>query len=181
MPTRPSSVKPKRNKRKAFSLLEVTLAAFMSAIVAIMASTVAMDISRGFIEGIAEARIATEFRILTGTLQRDFAGSLPEARTGPVKQWRLVGRQLVSDTELRLCFDADEDGSVDWVDDRIITYSLDGEQLIRTDSVSGTDFVVAENLSVLQFSIDSGVIITDFQISLGGIDEPFTLTTADLP
>jgi hypothetical protein len=174
-------VKHQQTSRKAFSLLEVTIAAIMSSMVVIMASTVAMDISRGFVEGIAEARIATEFRILTTTLQRDFAGSLPEVRSGPVKQWRLVGRQLVSDAELRLCYDADEDGSVDWLSDRIITYLLDGEQLIRSDSVSGTDFVVADNLSFLQFSIDAGMIITDFQISLGGLDEPFTFITADLP
>ena len=108
-------------RRRGFSLLEVTLAALMSSLVVIMASTVAVDIGRGFVSGIAEARMATEFRILSGTLQRDFAGSLPEARTGPgphgpVKQWRLVGRQLVSDGELRLCFDADEDASgLSWV------------------------------------------------------------------
>lgn len=174
-------IKRSQANRKAFSLLEVTIAAMLSSLVVILASTVAVDIGRGFTEGIAEARIATEFRILTGTLQRDFAGSLPEARTGPVKQWRLVGRQLVSDTELRLCFDADEDGSVDWVDDRIITYLLDDGQLIRSDSVSGTEFVVAENLSFLEFSIDAGMIMTDFQISLGNFDEPFTYVTADLP
>ncbi|WP_160148219.1 PulJ/GspJ family protein [Rubripirellula obstinata] len=170
-----------KSARNGFSLLEVTIAAMMSSMVVVLASTVAVDIGRGFVEGIAEARIATEFRILTGTLQRDFAGSLPEARSGPVKQWRLVGRQLVSDTELRLCFDADEDGSVDWVDDRIITYLLDDGQLIRSDSISGTEFVVAENLSFLSFSIDAGLITTDFQFSLGGLEEPFTYVTADLP
>ena len=167
--------------RKAFSLLEVTIAAMMSSMLVILASTVAVDIGRGFTEGIAQSRIATEFRILSGTLRRDFAGSLPEDRTGPVKQWRLVGRQLVSDTELRLCFDADQDGSVDWIDDRIITYLLDNGQLIRSDSFSKTEFVVAENISFLQFSIAKGLILTDFQISLGGFDEAFTYVTADLP
>ena len=82
--------------------------------------------------------------------------------TVPVKQWRLVGRQLVSDGELRLCFDADEDASVDWADDRIITYLHDGEQLIRSDSITGTEFVVANNVSFLEFSIDAGLIIVFF-------------------
>ena len=171
----------KQQNRKAFSLLEVTVAAMMSSLVVVLASAVAVDISRGFTEGIAQSRIATEFRIMTGTLQRDFAGSLPEARTGAVKQWRWVGLQVVSDTELRLCFDADQDGSVDWLDDRVITYLLDDGQLVRNDSFSGTDFVVAENISFLRFSIDSGTIITDFEISLGGFNEAFTYVTADLP
>ncbi|WP_146514335.1 hypothetical protein [Rubripirellula amarantea] len=156
----------------------------MASLVAIMASTAAVDISRGFVEGIAEARMATEFRVLSQSLRRDFAGSLPESRSGHPKRWRLVGKQLVSDTELQLCFDSQLDGTANWSgSDRIITYLLDTDtkRFIRNDSVSGNDFVMAENVSDMEILIDSGVISLWFEFSVGDWQREFRFATSDLP
>ena len=172
------------SRRKGFSLLEATIATMMAAMVSVMASSVAVDISRNFVEGIAEARLATEFRVLSQAMRRDFAGSLAELRQGPAKRWRLVGRQLVSPTELRLCFDAQLDGSVNWAgSDRIITYFFDQDtqQLIRNDSGPATDFVMAENVSDADITIDSGEISLWIEFSAGAIQREFRFATTDLP
>ena len=171
----------RRSPRDGFSLLEVMIASTMASFVVAFAAAVSMDIGKGFIAGIADARIVTEFRLLGETLRRDFSGSLPEIRTGGPKQWRLVGRQLVSDQELRLCFDSDDDGSVNWVgSDRIITYWIDGEQLIRSDSVSGADFIACHNISELEFSLGSGHLHIDIEITFGERVEHFHFDTADV-
>ena len=149
----------RKANRRGFSLLEVTIGAMMAGVVAIMASGVAFDVTRHLADNIAETQVAAEARLAIESFRRDFGGSSPDLRTGERNEWRLVGRLVPSVDELRLCFDADQDASADWIaPDRVITYSLDGNRLIRSDAISGDVFTVARFVDDVQFVVVAGRI-----------------------
>lgn len=174
--------KSKRANRSGISLLEVTIGALMAGTVAIMASSVAFDVTRHMVDNIAETQVATEARMAIESFRRDFGGSSPDLRTGQRNRWRLVGRLVPSVDELRLCFDADQDASADWIaPDRVITYSLDGDRLVRTDAISGNTFTVARYVDDVQFVTGGGRIDISIDFAFGGFTETYTFATADLP
>jgi hypothetical protein len=164
------------------SLLEITIGSMMAATLAVMASGVAFDLSRHFAANIAETQVAAEARLAIESLRRDFGGSLPEVRSGERSQWRLVGRMIPNLDELRLCFDSSQDASADWIaPDRVITYTLQGDRLIRSDAVSGNTFTVARYVDDVQFVVAGGEITITIAFDLAGFSETYSFVTADLP
>lgn len=171
-----------KSARRGVSLLEVTIGSMMAASVAIMASGVAFDISRHLANNIAETQVASEARLAIESLRRDFGGTLPEVRAGERSQWRLVGRLIPSIDELRLCFDSDHDASADWIaPDRVITYSLQGDRLIRSDAESGTVYTVARYVDEVEFVVAAGEITITIDFELAGFTETYSFVTADVP
>lgn len=171
----------RQSARRGFTLLEVTIGSMMAAMVTIMASGVAFDVSRHFVSNIAETRVAAESRLAIESLRRDFSGSSPDVSTGERSEWRLVGRLIPSVDELRLCYDAEQDGSADWIaPDRVITYTLVGNELIRTDAVSGNVYRVARFVDDVQFVAAAGVITVTIDFALGDFTETYTFETGDL-
>lgn len=172
----------RKANRRGFSLLEVTIGAMMAGAVAIMASGVAFDVTRHLADNIAETQVAAEARLAIESFRRDFGGSSPDLRTGERNQWRLVGRLVPSVDELRLCFDADQDASADWIaPDRVITYSLDGNRLVRSDAISGDVFTVARFVDDVQFVVAGGRIDISIDFTFGDFAETYSFATADLP
>ncbi len=172
----------RKTNRRGFSLLEVTIGAAMAGAVAIMASGVAFDVTRHLVGNIAETQVAAEARLAIESFRRDFGGSSPDLRTGERNEWRLVGRLVPSVDELRLCFDADQDASADWIaPDRVITYSLDGNRLVRSDAVSGNVFTVARFVDDVQFVVVGGRIEISIDFAFGDFTETYSFVTADLP
>lgn len=172
----------RKPNRRAFSLLEVTIGAMMAGAVAIMASGVAFDLTRHMANNILETQVASEARLAIESFRRDFGGSSPDLRTGERNEWRLVGRLVPSVDELRLCFDADQDASADWIaPDRVITYSLDGNRLVRSDAISGDVYTVARFVDDVQFVVGGGRIDISIDFAVGDFTETYSFATADLP
>lgn len=172
----------RKANRCGFSLLEVTIGAVLAGAVAIMAAGVTFDVTRHLANNIVETQVAAEARLAIESFRRDFGGSSPDLRTGERNEWRLVGRLVPSIDELRLCFDADQDASADWIaPDRVITYSLDGNRLVRSDSISGDLFTVARYVDDVQFVIAAGRIEISIDFSIGNFTETYSFVTADLP
>ena len=168
--------------RRGFSLLEVTIGSMMAAVIAVMASGVAFNVSRHLANNIVETQVAAEARLAIESFRRDFGGSSPEVRTGERHEWRLVGRMIPSVDELRLCFDADQDASADWIaPDRVITYSMVGDRLVRSDAISGNTYTVARYVSDVQFIVSAGEINISVEFQFGGFTETYTFVTSDLP
>ena len=89
---------------------------------------------------------------------------------------------IPSSDELRLCYDADQDATADWIPpDRVIIYSLDSGRLVRSDAVSGTDYTVARFVDDVEFTVSGGDLEISIDFSFGDFDETYSFTTADLP
>ena len=169
------------NRRAGFSLLEVTIGSLMAAMIAVMASGVAFDLTRHMADNIAESQVSSEARLAIESFRRDFGGCCPDATTGDRSTWRLVGRMLPTTRELRLCFDSGRDATADWVaPDRVITYSLDGDQLIRTDSISGTVYTVARYVEDIDMVASANEITISIDFQLGDFVETYTFVTRDV-
>jgi type II secretory pathway component PulJ len=167
--------------RPGFSLLEVTIATMMAAMVVTMAAGVTYDVSRVMAGNIAQTQIAIEARLAVESFRRDFGGSSQDIFHDETYEWRLVGRLIPTTDELRLCFDRDLDASADWAEpDRVITYSVDGDQLLRSDGVSGTTITIAHNISDVQFAINGNDINIVIEFQVGGLTETYTFITSDL-
>ncbi|MEM9588092.1 MAG: hypothetical protein AAGA03_12495 [Planctomycetota bacterium] len=168
--------------RHGISLLEVTIASLLAGLVAIMASTVAMNASRSYVGNIAQSQMAIEARLVAETLRRDLGGHLPETPVGHRDQWRWVGHMVPASDELRLCFDSDDDASADWGSpDRVITYLQNGNRLVRLDSGTGGEFVVARLIDEVDFSINGGELSVALEFQLGNETMDYEFVTGELP
>ena len=128
------------------------------------------------------SQVAAEARLAIESFRRDFGGSLPETRAGERSQWRLVGRLIPSVDELRLCFDSDQDASADWISpDRVITYSLQGDRLIRSDAETGNVYTVARYVDDVQFVVAGSELTISIDFDLAGFTETYSFVTADVP
>ena len=84
--------------------------------------------------------------------------------------------------ELRLCFDAQQDATADWIaPDRVIIYTHVGDQLLRTDQISGVTYTVARYVEDVQFIAASDEIRVLIDFEFGGATESYTFVTADVP
>tara|TARA_R110002049_G_scaffold4601_5_gene32092 strand:- start:134565 stop:135152 length:588 start_codon:yes stop_codon:yes gene_type:complete len=167
--------------RRGFSLLEVTIGSLLAAMLAVMASGVAFDISRHFAANIAETQVSSEARLAVESLRRDFGGCCPDAILGDRSQWRLVGRMIPTTREIRLCYDADRDATADWIaPDRVITYSLAGDRLVRSDAISGVDFTVARYVDDIDIVADAGEITFAIDFQIGNFAQSYTFVTRDV-
>jgi hypothetical protein len=103
---------------------------------------------------VTRARLAQEANLALESLNRDLSGYLPGAGTGDKPRGRLVGRLAVGGTQLLLCFDGEPiNDTADWAaPDAVISYQLQGDQLVRHNQQDGTNFTVAENVDDLQFT-----------------------------
>lgn len=168
-------------KRNGISLLEVTIGTMLAGVLSAMAASVAFNVSRSMANNIAETQIASEARMAVESLRRDLAGVSFDSTTGNKFQWRLVGRLIPNEQEMRLCFDADDDASADWVaPDRVIVYYLDGTNLVRDDLLSGNTYTVARHVSDVQFSADGTEITIALDMEFGGVVESYTFLCSDV-
>ena len=168
-------------RRRGFSLLEITIASIMTASIVLMASGVAVDVTRHMAANIAETQVAAEARLAIESLRRDLSGACPDETLGDRSEWRLVGRLIPNVNELRLCFDADQDATADWVaPDRVVIFTLDSGNLLRTDLLTKNEYVVARHVDDVEFVAASGQIEITIDFQFGGFSETYTFATSDV-
>ncbi|MEL6105935.1 MAG: hypothetical protein AAFU85_07860 [Planctomycetota bacterium] len=170
-----------RSKRRGMSLLEVTIGAMMVATVTVVAAGVAVDMTRSMAGNISETRVAAEARLAIESFRRDFAGNDPDSRIGERDQWRLVGRMIPANDELRLCFDSGTNRTADWTaPDRVIIYSLDEGQLLRTDVENTRGNIIAHHVSELNFEVVGAEIRITLTFELLDVTETYVFNTPDV-
>ena len=170
-----------RKRRRGFSLLEVTIGSMLAAGLVVMAAGVAVDVTRYVAANISETQVACEARMAIESFRRDFGGNSADVTTGDIHQWRLVGRMIPNTSELRLCYDSDLDATADWIaPDRVITYTLSGDRLIRSDLTSGSTYTVARHVDAVNFSAGSDVITIVIDFEFGDYSETYTFETSDV-
>jgi len=151
-----------RTKQRAFSLVEVMIAAMLSAGLLVMVSGIWMGLGRAAAENIADSQMAGDAQLAMETLRRDLSGHLPGATSGRAEQGRLVGRLIVGGDQLKLCYDGGAaNGAADWSSpDVVVDYDVDGSNLVRFDDTTGTAFVAATGVEQFLVSdLGSGVRI----------------------
>jgi hypothetical protein len=174
-------IRTRASKRSGISLLEVTIGTMLATMISIMATSVAVDVTRHMAANIAETQIASEARMAIESLRRDFSGSSLDDMTGDPDTWRLVGRMIPSVGELRLCFDANRDASADWIaPDRVIIYTQIGDRLVRSDQISGSSFTVARHVDDVRFVAAAGQITVLIDFTFAGTTETYTMVTSDV-
>jgi len=179
-PKQPTFLRPAKSRR-GFSLIEISIASILSAILVLMASGVAVDVSRHMAANILETQVAAEARLAIESFRRDFSGSSLDVQTGDRAEGRLVGRMIPQPSELRLCFDADQNATADWfAPDRVIVYMVDDNQLIRTDQVSGNTYTVARWVDDIEFTVGVDEIIISIDFQAGDFAETYTFATSDI-
>ncbi len=153
----------------------------LSAFLMLMVSGMSADLWRSMASNAQEVKVSGEATFALETLRRDFGGQLPGDLTGEKGLGSLVGRLVVGDDQLMLCFDgAPVNGTADWVaPDVVITYDVQDGRLVRTDSTTFTTFTVADH--VTQFKvIDQGTgVRIELTLESRNINRTYTLVTQD--
>ena len=165
--------------RKGLSLLEVTIGTIMAATVATMAAGVSVNLTRNMADNLARTRITTEARLAIESFRRDLGGNDPDGQTGDRNRWRIVGVIIPTADEMRLCFDADVNGTADWVSpDRVIIYFESDGQLIRSDLENGRTNVVAQLVDNANFEFIGNELRITLDFQLGSATETYVFNSA---
>jgi hypothetical protein len=164
-------------RRRGFTLLEVTLVSGLTVFLAVLLSSTWALLSRPTAELIAWGQIFQEMDLAVASLARDLGGSLSDyqdasGQPGGKQQGALVECRQSSDINgdhLQLCFDGGDspNGQADWnppTSDTIVDYYVcsDSHTLVRWNQTTGTFFKAAKNVDQLQV-VDNG---DNFQITL---------------
>jgi hypothetical protein len=179
----------KRPERRAFTLMEVTIVSGLMAVMAVMLSTICINVVRPAVEISDRCFVTQEMEFAVAALAGDLGGSLP-GRDG-----RLGGKQILSfapqgwmvttdaagNSQLWLCFDGGDppNGRADWggVPDVVIEYLLDGHKLQRYDRSNGTTFVVADGVDSFQVTPPTadGMIQIRLTLHRGKVARTYTM------
>jgi type II secretory pathway component PulJ len=151
-------------RRRAFTMVEVTVACWLSALLAIMLSTTWVLVMRPTADLIAWGQLFQEMDIAVATLSRDLGGSLPDdGYVGGKKVGRLLGVQQnpTDSNSLELWFDGGHNTDTPpttWTplgDDTTIQYTRDASSstLVRLNRSSLASFTAAKYVSDMSITV----------------------------
>ena len=151
-------MKSSLQRRSGFTLVEMTVACWLTALLAVMLSTTWVLLMRPTADLLAAGQLFQEMDIAVTTLARDLGGSLPDNQyVGAKKVGRLLGVQQspTDSNKLELWFDGGNNADsppTTWnplPDDTVIDYYVNSasNSLIRSSSkASSTPFTVANDV-----------------------------------
>jgi type II secretory pathway component PulJ len=151
--------------RQGFSVLEVTVANLLLALLAIVASSSMIHLGRPMIDQSRRVELHEQAELARRFLSQDLGGQLARVITGPQNLGKEVGRQVLNESELRICFDGGSaDGIPQWSQpDSVLRYYHVGDALIRFDEQTQQKITVAKYVSdfiVTSNSSDTTIVIT---------------------
>jgi prepilin-type N-terminal cleavage/methylation domain-containing protein len=179
---------PRRVRRRGFTVVELIVVSMLTTILAVILSSIWRGLCIPALDASARCRIALEANPAAASLARDLGGSLadPAGRPGGANDGRYVGRVLTPPSTLRLCFHGgtSADMTPRWAaPDTVISYQLQGDQLIRTNEATGVAVTIASSLSALEIAplpdgsgLDISMAFTVRDLSLS-----YHLVTVDPP
>jgi prepilin-type N-terminal cleavage/methylation domain-containing protein len=145
------------NRRRGFSLVELTVVSVLMAVFAVLLSSAWVDVGRTAAGLIGRSQLVQERDMAVAALSRDLRGCSvePDAQTGE----KLTGRWLkwecpnnatvASNQDLVLFYDGGTDSNGVPLSNTVVRYLVDAGLLKRRKSVNGgspTDFTVAKNV-----------------------------------
>jgi type II secretory pathway component PulJ len=177
-------------RRSGYTLVEVTVACILTALLAILLSTTWQLLMPSTADLIAWGQLFQEMDVAVTAISRDAGGSLPDdGHAGTKAQGLLLQCRKTFDVNgdhFQLCFDGGDppDGNADWgtPDDTVVDYYVDRDSktLIRSNQKTGESFTVAKNVDRMDVT---PIGATHLQIELtfqyvfpGTVDTPKTLT-----
>jgi type II secretory pathway component PulJ len=146
-------MKPLMRHRMGFTLVEVSVACVLTAVLAVMLSATWRLLMPSTTDLIVWGQLFQEMQIAVTTLSRDCGGALPDnVYRGPQQQGLLLGCRKTTDGHLQLCFDGvylpaesspshRADGQATWNSlDTVIEYYVasDSHTLMRLSNQSPT-------------------------------------------
>jgi hypothetical protein len=135
-------------RRRAITVVEVSLVAALTAFLVLMISAAWTGLGRATTETQVRCQLAQEARLVAQALRRDLGGYQPEGMDGDKLRYRVVGLSAGDGTELRICYDMDADAAADWAwPDEVVRYCVDGERLVRRRESNSSQFTVAGHVS----------------------------------
>jgi hypothetical protein len=132
-------------------------------------------------DNIAEGQLAADAGLTLETLRRDLGGHLPGTATGEKQRGRMVGRLILGDDRLMLCFDGPPvNGVADWTKrDDVVVYEVASEKLVRTDNSGNEPFVVADGVERLRIADLGSGIRLELTLRRRDLSRTYTLVTQD--
>ena len=171
-------------RRCGFTLIEMAIVTALSSVLALLLARTWYGLVKPAVALSARSRVNQEARMATASLARDLGGDLAnsEGRLGPKTLYPRVGRLQPDNAQLLLCFDGGNppNGIADWgTPDTIIVYSLQGDELVRSDQTNNTSFIVARY--VTQFAVQDLGDRVQIQLTFAyrGLTQTFTLVGRD--
>jgi prepilin-type N-terminal cleavage/methylation domain-containing protein len=168
-------------RRRGFTLVEIMITSLLMSVLAMFVASAWRGLGRPTFAAVTRARIAQEANLALESLNRDLSGYLPGDETGDKPSGQLVGRLAVGGNQLMLCFDrAPLNDTADWAaPDTVISYQLQGDQLVRNNHRDGTNFTVAENLHQMQVTEFIDGVKLDLTFRYRDITKTFTIISQD--
>jgi hypothetical protein len=159
--------------------LELTLVAALMTFMLVLVSGVWHAFGRSMTDTVACGRIAQEARLAMESLSRDLSGNLPEQVTGGKRLGQLVGHNVASGPELRLCYDGDADRTADWgAPDTVVSYHVESQQLVRSyDGLSSV--VMADGVDQMALTPLADGIQIDLTFRYRNLTKTYHLVTRD--
>lgn len=173
--------------RRGFSLIETSVVSLLLVVLSIMLTSVWVGLCRPTLDGAARCRMILEANLAATALARDLGGFLADdsGRLGNLDDGQFVGRQIPSSNHLRLCYHgsgAGTDLTPLWASpDTVISYQLQGTNLVRWNEAGGGSVVVANCLTsfdVEPLSDGTGIQIT-MQFAARDLSLTYTLVAVD--
>ena len=164
-----------------FTLVEVMLVAGLMSFLMLLMSSSWTAFGRSLSDSITRCRIAQEANLCAESLRRELNGYLPEGTTGTKAEASVVGRLIVSGSQLQVCFDGTPaNGVADWAaPDTVCIFEAVGGQLTRTNQDTGEVFVIATGVTQIQFTDLSDGIQIALTLAYRNLTRTFTIVTRD--
>jgi type II secretory pathway pseudopilin PulG len=164
-----------------FTLTEIMLVGGLMSLLGLLISGAWQGLGRSSTDAVVRCRVAQQANLAVESLARDLGGSLAGQVTGEKQLGRLVGRLVVSGSQLWLCFDGGPpDGVANWAPpDTVIIYEVQGNQLIRSQQGTGVAVAVANNLSQMQLTEQVDGVKIDLRLQYRNLTRTYTLVAKD--
>ncbi len=169
-----------------FTVIEVMLVSGLMGFLALLISGAWAGLGRTSADVIVRCRVAQEANLAVASLMRDLGGNLPGQTAGQRQLGRIVGRLVVDNSQLWLCFDGEPlngeppNGSAEWAaPDTVIVYDVQANQLIRSDQQAGTTFAVAANVDQMQLTEQADGVTIDLTFQYRDITRTYTIVAKD--
>jgi Tfp pilus assembly protein PilW len=130
----------RRSRRRGVTLMELIIASMLASLLGILLATACATFARPALEVEARARIAQESILAAQSLACDLGGFLADSpgRTGTLNQYQFIDWDLSQGDVLLLNFQGASP-----MDLTIISYQLQGNQLVRSNSSTGVVTTIA--------------------------------------
>jgi hypothetical protein len=137
------------SRRRGYSVTEMVIASVLATLLGVLLASACATFGRPALEVEARARITQEAILAAQSLACDLGGFLADTpgRTGTLSQYQFVDWDLSQGNVLLLNFQGASSGDL-----IVITYQLQGNLLLRSNSATGVTMTVANY--VTSFSIE---------------------------